>query len=475
MSSWLRPPSSRCNILKELLTDHGHHGLHHSEVPRYLNTTRGKEEAGKLAKHETTLLWWTVMGITDEAVAIRAMQNLLEATPSSILVVEPISGYTPVHMLVENHGSNLRQILDQMLLLAPQVAQTRTKKSGEYLLHCAARRGVSSQVLRNIYDRFPDAASLKDFNGNLALHHFFDAGRVVRLLNDIPRQKDNLSCIQFLLDINLDAAKSRDAHDLLLLHAASLSGWFEINPGAALTLLKMVHSAYPDAIQVLMPRSKMSVIGLVCQELSLSEHRGVEHVMFLFEKYPEAAIIRDAEGKMPFQYLETSSSCAAVTEAFLNSVAMQRTLASLADDKGNNFVHLLSMNLDLGGVCSKKDEDSDDRAGMIRQQFLIFDGFVPIVPHLLHFRNDNGELPLHSCLKQPGHHSKTVRAWAVQSLVHAYPTSAVVPDVQSGLYPFMLAAIDRTCDLASTYFLLQRFVGGQSFDFHSLVQSRADY
>jgi hypothetical protein len=402
-----------------------------------LATARGKDEARDLLTEELKTIWMHIFSslyTVPEPSIRKVVSILIETVPNSLQIQLDENLHTPLQYALR-HGVISEELLILMIKSAPEkVMTTRTHMDGQCLLQFAVREAARSQILSLIYNNLPQGTSMPDFDGNSALHYMVSPHAIYYM-----NHHEWTSCVQFMLHVNVEAAKAINLRGRLPLHLIA-----SYESGAAdriivQELTQTIYNAFPDAIQIRTLKNE-TPLSSACY---YQNNKNIVQVMFLFKKYAGAVVIQDSAGRVPFQRFRMHrESCYKLIDAFSESREAQSMLGLQKDAHGNNIVHCLA-------TLSDPHFRNDYRGFFLA-------AFASMMPNLTRSMNEYGQLPLHIRLGSTGRQGFMLDD--VVPMVEEYPESAASRDRVSGLYPFMLVAVDDPACLPSTFYLLQMFL-----------------
>jgi hypothetical protein len=261
-----------------------HRNIDDAQFLEVLVSARGRRENKDLSMEELRSLWGKALVDPMEPQTTQIVNHLLETAPESLSKEEEdinlTMTYTSLQIAVMNSSSTEQQLMIRILETAHQ---TVTDNEGDSMLHFAAHNGASSEILRLIYKCNPDAAKSKNCHGKLPIHKLLYAFALKHAY------QDTVDCVRFLLSVYEEAAATGDDQGKLPFH--TLCQYYYYMPHEERHhILEMLFDAYPDAVRT---KDKRKGHILVCR---MGSRIDVDTIIFLLEKYPDAAVIQDSLG-----------------------------------------------------------------------------------------------------------------------------------------------------------------------------------
>jgi hypothetical protein len=101
-------------------------------------------------------------------------------------------------------------------------------------------------------------------------------------------------------------------------------------------ILKVVYDAFPGAVRLETTLERYTPLGIASQ---IPANIGMARIMFLFDQYPQASVMRDVHSKIPFQYSDYISL--GQEDEFSNQAVVKIYLVR-GDAAENNMAYSLS-------------------------------------------------------------------------------------------------------------------------------------
>lgn len=216
-----------------------------------------------------------------------------------------------------------RSVIVQLVRSFPQAA-SQADETGYLPLHYACQNGTDwNDDLETLVNAARGAAQVSS-RGNLPLH----------LAASNPRATSGF--LQKLIQLHPRAATVPDADGYLPFHLACKAGkaWDEIS---------VLYEAYPAALQIASP--KLPLFLACCHSLDTGL------VQELVQLYPEAARVRDDDGRYPLHIACATGKSWETIEALVHAHALS---VSSTDQTGKVPFHELAL-----ALCSQDEENSD--------------------------------------------------------------------------------------------------------------------
>eukprot|EP00592_Proboscia_alata_P006377 CAMPEP_0194352996 /NCGR_PEP_ID=MMETSP0174-20130528/1369_1 /TAXON_ID=216777 /ORGANISM="Proboscia alata, Strain PI-D3" /LENGTH=548 /DNA_ID=CAMNT_0039121341 /DNA_START=29 /DNA_END=1675 /DNA_ORIENTATION=+ len=328
------------------------------------------------------------------------VRRILSAFPDAARLVGT-SNMTPLHITCSSQHASM-DVVQVLLEGSPTGTETSMRDvDGDTPLHAACRCGAPIQVLCVLLEKEPNVVLVRDYEGLSPLLRLWV--RYFVILGD-----DVIDAVRQPADIKGDLSIAWEKTNLLL--QVAHHGSIDLIPGKT---FRVVHSA----AAVDCPRSVLKI--------AIALH-------------PEQLTEVDEEGETPL-FIACRSPIYKVHDLSAN---------------GYNYDDFVEDGPEgeLGAKNDEKEEclESSDDNDMDLHCLVQGDGTVVRVPSVISIILEakpelirvtdisTGKLPLHASIESG-------KGWSegVESLVTAYPESVCMMDAQSGLYPFMLAAVGK--------------------------------
>jgi len=217
---------------------------------------------------------------------LEVVQFIFNKWPEAIRTRDRYDGWLPVHELCINQkldGIVALEILQFMLGIDPALVRERNDL-GYLPIHLAPGE-MSIAFCKVLIDTYPESVRI-DIDGSLPIH---EACRY-------DTRYDTIELIQYLLEIYPESINARDLKGRLSIHYAAMNG----RTGMIELLLK--HD--PDAASRKTGDEKQSLpLHMACQYC-----KRPEPIKVLYDAFPEATLVFDADGKIPMQLIKKGRS-----------------------------------------------------------------------------------------------------------------------------------------------------------------------
>jgi hypothetical protein len=492
----------------------------HEVAGQLIASEERKKMFQSLPTDVSTEIWdYIIIEDDGENSCIDLIGYMIDFLPDTVTMRDS-KNWTPIHYLLFKPNvpyagrkhSDFHDVLPidmrrKLMKLGRDVIRDRMgggKDDGDYMLHYAIQlmrqHRVASGTVRLLFDEYPEAASLQNGQGRTPLHLLFcnahDERAGVGYLNP-----STTAIFDLLLSQHPAAAKVADVNGNLPIHLIMI--YHRINDDKEVDhFTKKLVDAFPDST-TMKGSAGLTPLALVCREVSFDVT--TESALFhLVKKCPQDVLHRDRFGRLPFHYLKSTFNEGGYDDVHIALDVMfgddgESEDADSEDSKSKD-------NECVGGEykAAKKSKDGESRRGNtsgvksdLKQVFLslvdkernnilhslvgqkntkyylthehqrmngiLMTKFANWLPQLAARRNMLGQLPLHLRIRS---RLSVGKYEDIIMLVERYPEAALVRDPRTGLYPFMLAAVDsKTRDnFSATFFLLQILLGFQSLE-----------
>ena len=217
---------------------------------------------------------------------LEVVQFIFNKWPEAMRTRDRYDGWLPVHELCINQkldGIVALEILQFMLGIDPALVRERNDL-GYLPIHLAPGE-MSIAFCKVLIDTYPESLRI-DIDGSLPIH---EACRY-------DTRYDTTELIQYLLEIYPESINARDLKGRLPIHYAAMNG----RTGTIELLLK--HD--PDAASKKTEDEKQSLpLHMVCQYC-----KRPKPIQVLYDAFPEATLVFDADGKIPMQLIKKGRS-----------------------------------------------------------------------------------------------------------------------------------------------------------------------
>ena len=222
-----------------------------------------------------------------------AVKAIIDAYPDAASIADSC-GEMPLHHLLRNNCLTLRRV--NLILGANPEAVCKKDQDGLYPLmkasqNISAMRDNVAEVIGRLTEVFPEAARMRDMNGEMALHHFLRVLLTIKFqspIKSIPVDIMSLLPVRYLgvvdtlLRANPEAAMMRDKDGVYPLRLAMSIFDTQLHKDTN-NLFQSLMSACPE-LHFILDKNSVS---------SYFDEDNVNKIRDFFMKYPLAASIKD--------------------------------------------------------------------------------------------------------------------------------------------------------------------------------------
>lgn len=346
----------------------------------------------------------------------------------------------------ENWDIEIRSMYIAIDLLerCPNAARIRDK-DGNLPLHkyCNLHKDQELTVVQALVEAYPESVRMTTSNGDTPLH-----------LSCLLPWSQNVTVIRFLVDQYPDAlfVKNRLGETPLqqVLSDSNLRMYYDNLGPQLLSLVAFMVNACPGSAKVL-NYDHETLLHIISKNVhdnlaSLNSHSFTEMLGILVEMFPEATNLADVEGRLPLHSLcSKCSRCLSVCPQYLQRfhqilkelLSISEGVMKFKDDKGQTPLHVL---------CSQGTPND------------LIKVFLDKNPSLASERDKQGRTPLHCLVESfPEYHLCVLYyddySESVHSLIDAFPLGANARD-NDGVTPLQFAH-EKNLTLSMVYQLFR--------------------
>jgi ankyrin repeat protein len=208
------------------------------------------------------------------------IKTLLKAYPKAIEVPDK-HGYLPLHLALSYKASI--DVIKTLLQAYPQAVEA-TQKDGWLPLHLALCNNATPDVISMLFNAHPKAAEVQNNGGALPLH----CALWLKAPSDI---------IKIIFQAYPKAAAVQDNEQCLPLHLA-------LCKNATSDVINMLFEENPQAAEVQNKYERRFPLHFACMSKANLRESFLEVLNLLISSYPEGIDAKDAEDKLPSDYLK---------------------------------------------------------------------------------------------------------------------------------------------------------------------------
>ena len=207
---------------------------------------------------------------------------LVEAYPQSLMITDETWPCYPIHAAVFNSiTNNLSEIIEYFLELDPTSLRVLDGDGTTPLLLACENKGLDLEVVRMLYNSWPEALRMSGSNTNFPIHELCRN----RMIEDTAA----LAILQFMLDIDQSISRERDIDGYLPIHHAVR--------GNSIEFCKALIDVYPESLRVRTNNGRLPIHSACCHHGN--SEANIETVQYMLDIYPESINVRSQSGLLP--------------------------------------------------------------------------------------------------------------------------------------------------------------------------------